>query len=144
MATLQKQAIDALIVALNTARPATVPEATRLRQVQNERESLPAISVYPGNETVKPATNRPGPLAQRTALLVVECRVAGDEPDVLLDPLLAWATAAVTTAESTLWHDVQEVETRFQFTIGEVPMGLAQVLFLINYQTRRTSREAAA
>ena len=144
MATLQKQAIDALIVALNTARPATVPEATRLRQVQNERESLPAISVYPGNETVKPATNRPGPLVRRDALLVVECRVAGDEPDVLLDPLLVWATAAVTSAVSPLWHDVQEVETRFQFTIGEVPMGLAQVLFLINYQTRRTSREAAA
>ncbi len=144
MATLRKQIVDALVLALNTARPGGVPEATRLRQAQNEREAQPAISVYPGEETIKPATNRVSPLVVRSLQVVVEARVTGDEPDVLLDPLLAWIEASVTSAVSTLWHDApQATLVAHEYAIGAVPHGLARLTFLIEYHTRRTSPESA-
>jgi hypothetical protein len=144
MATLRKQIVDALVLALNTARPSGLPEATRLRQSQNEREAQPAISVYPGEETIKPATNRASPVVSRSLQVVVEARAAGDEPDVLLDPLLAWIETSVTRAASPLWHDAPQARlVTHEYAIGAIPHGLAKVTFLIEYQTRRTSPEAA-
>lgn len=144
MATLRKQIVDVVLLALNTTRPAAVPEATRLRQSQVESSEQPTISVYPGDEPVRPATNRPGPLVARNLQVVVEARVEGDEPDVLLDPLLAWIEKAVPSAISTLWHDdVQETLVHHEYKIGVVPHGLARVTFVIPYQTRRNDPEAA-
>lgn len=144
MATIRKQIVDAIVLALNTSRPVGVPEATRLRQSQVERAEQPAISVYPGEELVKPASNRVGPLVVRTLQLIVEARVTGDDPDVLLDLHLAWIEAAVPSAKSTLWHDSpQETLVTHEYAIGAVPHGLAKVTFLIEYHTRRTSPELA-
>lgn len=144
MATLRKQIVDAVLLALNTSTPVGVPTATRLRQSQVEADEQPSISVYPGDEPVRPATNRPGPLVVRSLQIVVEARANGDEPDVLLDPLLAWIEKAVPSAISTLWHDdVQETLVHHEYTIGVVPHGLARVTFVIPYQTRRNDPEAA-
>ena len=145
MATLRKQIVDVVILALNTGRPAGMPEATRLRQSQVETDEQPSISVYPGDESIQPATNRPAPLVVRQLQVFVEARANGDEPDVLLDPLLAWIEQAVTSATSVLWHDdVQATHVHHEYTIGVVPHGHARVTFVVPYQTRRNDPEAAA
>jgi hypothetical protein len=145
MASLRKQIVDAVILALNTSRPAGVPAASRLRQSQFEKAEGKSISVYPGDEPTAPATNRPSPLTKRQLTIAVECRVVGDEPDVLLDPLTSWAESAICNAMSALWHDEPQLTlTHHEYTIGAQCHGLARLSFVIQYQTRRGNPEAAA
>lgn len=144
MASLRKQIVDALITQLNTSRPAGVPAASRIRQSQFERDEAASISVYPGDEAVQSATNRPSPIVRRTLQVLVECRAVGDEPDVLLDPLEVWAEKAVGSASSALWHDAPQLTlTHHEYAIGAKPHGLARLTFQIQYQTRRGDPEAA-
>jgi hypothetical protein len=145
MSTIRSQIVTALITALNTGRPAGVSEATRIRQAQFEPSDIPTVSVYPGDESIKPATSRPGPLVLRELQIVVEARVAGDAPDELLDPTVSWIEQAVTRIDSPLIHDApQAVAVQHEFAIGAVPHGVARVSFVVRYQTRRDSPEAAS
>lgn len=143
MATLRKQIIDACVTALNTARPAGIPAASRIRQDQFEASATPSISVYPGDEAVEPASNRHSPLVKRRLTVVVEVRIAGNNPDQILDPAVAWVEKTVSSLSSSLIHDVNEVAVNYEFAIGTEPHGLARCSFVIHYQTRRTDPEAA-
>jgi hypothetical protein len=145
MSTLRAQIVDAVVAALNTGRPAGIPEASRLRQSQFEASETPSISVYPANESIQQATRVPGPLVKRELQIVVEARVAGDEPDALLDPSLSWIEQAVTRLESALIHDAPEaVSVQHEFAVGTVPHGVARVAFVVRFQTRRDNPEAAS
>lgn len=145
MSTLRNQIVTAVVTALNTNRPAGVAEASRLRQSQFEASETPSVSVYPAQESIAQATNRPGPLVRRELQIVVEARVAGDEPDELLDPTVAWIEQAVTQLDSTLIHDAPEaVAVQHEFAVGAVPHGVARVSFVVRYQTRRNNPEAAS
>lgn len=145
MTTLRADIVSAVVAALNTNRPAGVPAASRLRQSQFEASETPSISVYPANESISPASNRPGPIVKRELQLVVEARVAGDDPDVLLDPAVSWIEQAVTSLDSTLIHDApQAVAIQHEFAVGTVPHGVARVSFVVSYQTRRINPEAAS
>jgi hypothetical protein len=145
MASLRKQIVDAVIDALNVATPTGLPLASRLRQSQFDHGDQPALAVYPGDETRRPATNRVSPLVVRDLQIHVEIRVKGDAPDVLLDPYEVWVEKALTSAISTLWHDdIQLVLLHHEYTIGTQPQGLARFTFHVPYQTRRNDPEAAA
>ena len=143
MATLRKQIIDACVTALNTGRPTGIPAASRIRQDQFEASTTPSISVYPGDETIEPATNRVSPVVKRSLQVVVEVRIAGNNPDALLDPAVAWVEKTMSALSSPLVHDVREVSVTQEFAIGTEPLGLARCSFVVSYQTRRTDPEAA-
>ena len=137
MATIRAQILDLALAALNTDRPTGIPVATRVRLEPLEDQEAPAIAVYIGAESVEPATNRHGPLVKRELELVVECRVVGDTPDVLLDPLVDWTSRTLTGLESTLFHDIQEAGTDFRFELSGYLYGLAVQRFRVLYQTQR-------
>ena len=142
MPTIRAQILDLALAALNTGTPAGVPAATSIRLAPLEDAEAPAIAVYPGSESVEPASNRPGPLVKRELELVVECRVVGDNPDDLLDPLLDWTTTALAGIESSLFHDIQETGTEFRFELSGQVYGLAVQRFRVLYQTARTNQSS--
>ena len=144
MSTLRKQIIDAALVALNTGRPTGVPAATRLRQTEFEASTTPSISIYPGAETIEPATNRYGAAVKRSLQLVVEVRASGTDPDILMDASVGWAEKALASWTSSLIHDVVEDSVTHEFAIGTVPIGVCRVVFYVRYSTRRTDPSAAS
>lgn len=141
--SLQAQIVTGVITVLNTNRPAGIPEASRIRLPQIETDEQPTIAVYPGPDKER-LHNRHSPVVLHELELIVECRVTGDEPDLLLDPLLNWITSVLARTHVPLGHDMQETQTNQLFEVSKAVHGLAQVRFTVNFQTRRDDRTVPA
>jgi hypothetical protein len=143
MATLRERIIDAVVTALNAGRPADVPEATRLKTTPYEPSQLPAMTVYPVREDVEDVGGRFGPLVKRALTLRVECRAIGDPVDRNLDPLLAWATKALSGNDlGGLVIDIAETGTEWAVEPAEAVHGIAVVDFTALYATKTNDQEA--
>lgn len=146
--TIRAQILAAAIARLNTDRPQGIPEATSRRAVEGEEIDGPRIGVFLGNETVEQVGGRWGPLVERRQRLFVQCRDVTDrneELDLITEPLLAWATAALVGQDfGGLAHDVQEISTGRDPQVGERYYQVATAEFVVNYQTRRNDQSSLA
>jgi hypothetical protein len=143
MSTLRERIIAAVVTALNTGRPSNVPEATRLKTTPYEPSQLPAITVYPVREEVEDVGGRFGPIVKRALTLRVECRATGDPVDQKLDPMLAWATKALSGNDlGGLVIDIAEAGTEWAVEPAEAVHGIAIADFTALYATKTNDQEA--
>lgn len=143
MATLRERIIAAALTALNTGRPADVPEATRLKTTPYEATQLPAMTIYPVREDVEDVGGRFGPIVKRALTLRIECRATGEPVDQKLDPLLAWATKALSGNNlGGLVIDIAEIGTEWAVEPAEAVHGIALVDFTALYATKTNDQEA--
>lgn len=95
MSTIGEQLRSAAIGALNTTRPAGVPQISRLSAKNLIPAKLPDGVLVPGPMRAVRATNRGSALTQVEETWLIWWRSAGDGvgngPDVVIDPMLAWA-----------------------------------------------------
>lgn len=154
MSTIREQIVATAVMALNTDRPAEVPEFVRTRLDSPGAEQLPANTVYQGVESVETMRDfRPGggasrgPIVRRSVLLNVEVLTkagAGEEPDKVADPILAWATKAIAGVASFNGlsnNPADEIGTKFEYEQGETSFCRATMTFRIQYQTRADDAE---
>lgn len=120
----------------------------RARARPIERDTLPALAVYRAvpplggeSETVQRLDHDPG--VERAMNVRVEIRVAGEEPDPLIDPIYAWVVRALR-ADPTLGGlvlDVEEIRSSDDAALLGVPVGACAVDFLITYITSEDDPE---
>jgi len=135
--------VDAAIVLLNTATPAGVPAADRVRFEPYTPEELPAINVMPVREESEKKTGRWGGLLTRAFTLRVECRVAGDPADELLDPLLTWAGQALGNQQfGGLAEDCVETLCEWSYAGSDQNYSMASLDFRVNFSTLSTDPTA--
>lgn len=151
MSTIREQIVAAALTALNTSRPAGVPNVVeRSRLFAIETSSLPAMTIYPLRDAVFDVGGRRGPKVRRELTLLVECRAKGQvtptvvSSDAAADPLCAWAVAALCDNDlGGLANDISETETNFEYdqaTEGQVCM--ATVAFQIDYESLAANAES--
>ena len=93
---------------------------------------------------------RPG--TDRAAIALPQVEVvtkagAGDEPDKVADPILAWATKALAAADTfggLANHPPDETGTRFEYEQAETSFCRATMTFRIQYQSRTDDAEQIA
>jgi hypothetical protein len=141
MSSIREQIIEAAIVALNTGRPGGVPAADRTRMEPYQAGDLPAVTVMPVREgMVHEKSSRWAYYLKRTLTFRVECRVAGNPADELLDPLLTWAGQALATppngaAFGGLAEDCIETLCEWQYAAQDQPYAMAMLDFTVEYVT---------
>jgi len=156
VSTIREQIVAAAVTALNTARPAGLPEFIRTRIDSPNVDQLPANTIYQSQEVVEamrdPKERRTsrGPVVRRHVLVAIETLQkagSGQEPDKAADATLAWATKALAAAGSLggLANDPpDEVDTRFEYEQAETSFCRATTRFRIYYQSRADDAEQAA
>lgn len=132
----------ALLTALNTARPAGVPQTSQ-RLGPFAPGGLPAMRLVTGpRETVdgRLPNGKRGPVAIRRCNFLVECYVAGDEDD--LEPLLAWVTKATVPGRlGGLVSAVVEIGTQWEADGEELDYLKATVALEVEYVTAVDDQE---
>lgn len=153
MSTIREQIVSAAVLALATDAPTGVPAPVRTRLDSPSADQLPALTVYQAAETVesmrdaKAGMTSRGPVVRRSLLLSVEVLTkagAGSQPDQAADPILAWATAALTAAGNfggLANGPADEIGTKFEFEQAETSFCRATQTFRIEYQSRSDSAE---
>lgn len=146
MATVREQILDAVVTALNAGAPAGFPVATRTNPDPYEPGALPAVTVFPTDESVSDvgaSGHRRGPVTNRRLTFRVECRAIGEPPETALDPMIAWVVKALAgSTMGGLAHDVQEQRTEWVVEAAEEVYGLASVEFAVDYRTLTNNLEA--
>jgi len=148
MSTIREQIVAAAVTALNTDRPAEVPEFVRTRLDSPGPDQLPVNTVYQATETVEAMgesrarrTSR-GPLVKRSVMLSIEALTKADgttEPDKAADATIAWVTKTLAAAGrfNGLANDpADEMGTKFEYEQGESSFCRATMTFNIEYQSR--------
>lgn len=137
MIPYRERILQAVMAAVNTDRPAGVPELVRSRIVGISADEHPCQMLYPVKEDVE----RVGSQARRTFTFRVECIAsdlvgAGVPLDALLNDMLAWLTQALAGSKlGGLAQDTQELGTEWQLEAGEVAVAQAVVDFAVRYTT---------
>ena len=136
MSSLRAQIVDAAVALLNTSRPAGIPACDRVRFEPYQPTELPAINVMPVREESEKKTGRWGPLLTRGFTLRVECRVAGDPADVILDPLLVWAGQKLGGQTfGVLAEDCFETLCEWSYAGSDQNYSMASLDFRVNFST---------
>lgn len=139
--TIRMQVLRAAQTALNTNRPADVPEVTLRRTTPGEAVRDSRLSVFLGEETALPPRNPGDPFSQRRVVLVVQAIVPVEEPgeaDEAIEPLLAWAEQALGhTSLGGLAHQTIYTGTQWQPYQLDVVVAMAMATYEIAYHSTR-------
>ena len=156
MSTVRERIVAAAMTALNTGRPAGVPEFIRTRIDSPSADQLPVCTVYQGNEGVMAAHDTGqgtrsvvtrGPVVRRSLVLQVEVLTkAGTdtEPDKAADPMLAWAAQSLAAAGKLAGladYPADEMGTKFDYEQGETSFCRSTIGFEIKYHSRTDNPE---
>lgn len=141
MPTIRQQILTAAVEALNTDRPPGVPEATLRRILPESTIEEPRISVFFNTERAEARRGPHDTLTTRTLQLVVQVAdVTSDvaELDELLEPMLAWAVAALGDNRlGGLVHWTRESGTQWAHESMDRFYAKAAVVFDVEYHTNR-------
>ena len=146
--TVRESILEAIVAALNTARPAGIPAAERARTLGVDIESMPTILVYPGRDTATDVGGRAGPIQKRSFEILVECWAAKSETataDQATDPLAAWVVC--TLGDNSLGGLVSKLrDSATDFGIDDVDGAccLCSITMLAEYSHRADDLERAA
>ena len=137
MASHREEITRAVVAALRAPGGPPGLRVHRFRASDIASDQLPAAVVYPITESVEREDMDGG--VDRSLLLRIEIRVAGDEPDAALDPFYAWAVRAITTdpALAGLAYSIDEQLTAWDAEHRDRTYGALAVDFEIMYTTAR-------
>lgn len=136
--SIGEKCLQAIVTALDGAGKPAGSVVHRFRTLAIDSDQLPAFVVYAIEESVERAGTRKGLVAGHSMTVAIEARVTNDEPDVALDPLIAWAVAAIL-ADATLGGyamDVQHTGTHWAAVTEDKTYGAARIDFAVHYRTR--------
>ena len=155
MSSIREQIVAAAVVALNTGRPADVPEFVRTRVEDLRATQLPANDIHPAQPRI--AGPGPGgansPLVRRAITLRVRMSAGpnaglGLAPDQAADPSYVWAVKVLSgnrfggLATGTLEVDPPD-EGGFTFRyVDDVPVCEIVADFEVQYQTKTNDATA--
>lgn len=156
MSTVRERIVVSAVTALATGAPPGIPAPVRTRLDSPTADQLPALTVYQAAETVetmrdfKAGGAARGPVVRRSVLLNVEVLTkagAGEEPDKVADPILAWVTKALGVAgtfDGLANNPADEVGTKFEYEQAETSFCRSTMTFRIQYQSRADDAEQVA
>lgn len=138
-----EQILAAVVLALNTDRPADVPLVTTRRVFPSERITEPTMGVFLGDEQLdapRAGSNR-DPIARRRIAIAVQCIDATDDKDELdsiVSPMLQWSTKVLGLQRlGGLVHYIRETGTTRTPVYQDLFTMTATQVFECSYQTRR-------
>lgn len=146
MATIRQQLIDAIRDALDAAGKPEGLYVAKRTAIPAETVDLPRVTVSRDGEKSQPAVpGKRSPVTERFLTIRLDWWVQGKDSEDLLEPFLAWGTAAMmtapgwgglaieTTEESTEWDTEDE---------DEESLGQATQRFTVRYATKTTDQES--
>jgi len=150
--TVLLQIANAMKVALNTGRPAGVPEAKDWTGIAVEVDDLPARTLAWVEEVTARAGADTSPLVRREVTFVVQDVVAGTGAGGLTaqsvcEAYRAWSVKALVANRYTdgggvpLAIDTVELGTLWEFEQGEVPVCRCTHSFKVTFTTRANDAE---
>lgn len=154
--TILQQVADAILAALNTGRPAGVPEAKLWTGVALEPEDLPARTLaWTEEATARAGGVATSPLVTRRVSFHVQDLVAGtgaggQPAQAACEPLRAWSVKALSGQRYTggdgkpLAIDTVETGTTWQLEQGEEPYTRCTHTFDVTFTTRANDAELRA
>lgn len=100
MSSIRQQVMDAMLSALNTGRPGTVPQIGKWTGLAVEDSHLPFSSLARAKEVISPVGTRSAPIVRRTLRVEIEHLVAGTATpsataEENAEPLLSWNVKAL-------------------------------------------------
>lgn len=137
--TIGERCIKAIVTALDGAGKPADLAVHRFRSLPLHVDQLPALVVYALEQSAQRVGTRQGSVADKELVVGVECRVAADEPDVAIDPLLAWAIQSILADPKLggVAMDVSETKTAWASALTEdQTYGAARVEFAVHYRSR--------
>jgi hypothetical protein len=144
MASIRKQILDAVIVALEASGGPPGLHVHRERHRPIETDQLDAILVYAEDDAPKPlaGVTYQAPLTERQLNLVLEYRAnvpAGQTDDEALDPLIVWGQTQILENEKFggLASGVDEGRTVWLSREAETTVAAAAGHFTVKYRTAR-------
>jgi len=143
MASVRSQILSAIVAALGGTGKPTGLTVSRFGIEAVESEALPYMSVRLAEEQSKAIDGRNGLGMERTLMVDIECRAAGDEPDDAVDPLIVWVTEALQDDRSLggLATDLEEIGLEWSAEDAMENLGLAVVRIRVDYDTDRNNQE---
>ena len=142
MATLRKKLLDAIRAALaGPGKPAGLTVASRSAP-PSEEDALPRVAVSRVREEVNKEHVR-SPVVERKLRVRLDFWAGGDEPEDVLEPLLAWGTAVMLADPSwgRLGFDTIEESTEWDTEQADTAYGRASVEFTLRYVTKTKDQE---
>jgi len=143
-----------LMAAIRTALADTAAPSFPAGLVIRRRTSMPldgdAMPTAPvtmvGRAKEQPKKNSASakaPVVDRHLHVVLDHWVAGDDPEELLEPLLAHGTAIMCAAGSFngLARDIDEIETTWDLDALDLEFGHASQLFTVKFTTKTDNQE---
>jgi hypothetical protein len=144
VASIRKQIMDAVIVALEASGGPPGLNVHRERHRPIETDQLDAILVYAEDDMPKPLAGitYQAPLTERQLTLVLEYRAkvpAGTTDDEALDPLIVWGQQQILENEKFggLASGVDEGRTVWLTREAETTVAAAAGHFTVKYRTAR-------
>jgi len=160
MSTIREQIVAAVHTALNTERPAGIPETVRTRVESPGPDALPVLTVYQGREVVSPkhAEKADPGRGERMAIrgdivnrkvdvnFEVLVKAGKDDPpaDQAADPYLAWAVRSIIGAGrfgGLARRPAEEQGTQFSYEQADFSYCRATTTFRIEYQSKTDDAE---
>ncbi len=144
------QIANALKAALNTGRPAGVPEAKFWSGIQLESTDLPARTVVWTEESTERANTPTSPLSSRKVTFLVQdvaagTGEAGQTPQEVCEAFRAWSISAlVGNRYGGLAIDTVEMRTSWEHEQGEEPFVRMTHQFDVQFTTRANNAEQRA
>lgn len=146
---------SAMKAALNTGRPAGVPEAKYWSGIALEPDDLPARTLAWTSEVAERAGSPTSPLTRRSVRFSVQDLVAGtgaggQTAQEFGEVLRAWTVSALAgnryaDGSGGFWAlDTVEVETAWEFEQGEIPFCRSTHVFEVTFTTRGNNAELRA
>lgn len=111
----------------------------RYRSLPFDADQLPALAVYALDEQVQRVGTKQGAVASHLMRVAVEGRVAADQPDQALDPLVQWAVLALLGGDGKLGGyamDLEQQAVEWAAVTEDKTYGAARVTFAVHYRTR--------
>lgn len=153
--TFLQQIADAVLAALNTGRPAGVPEAKLWSGVALEPQDLPARTVAWTEEKSDRGGSPTSAVVTRTVTFVVQDLVAGpgsggQRPQEICEAFRAWSIAQlvanrfIASDSLPLAIDTVETGTLWEFEQGESPFCRCTHSFEVTFTTRANNAELGA
>lgn len=145
--SIRERIVDAIVTALEAPGGPSGLSVHRFRTRPLTKDNLPAQVVYVVEERSVIAGNvsfttptamtgaLTGDLTEHQLLVAVESRVAGDPPDVALEPLVVWATQQVLADPTLAGLAISTLEYDTKWTAQEADQvyGAASQMFVIQY-----------
>lgn len=146
MASRREQILATWATALDGAGKPTGLRVHRSRTLPLEQDELPAVVLYLlHEETTRVADGEWLPIVDRRLRVRVECRMTGNPPDQLLDPILSWVIQTLIGEQSWggLTDSVHEIQSEWAAESSNTVLAACAIDVEARYRTQGNDPESA-